>query len=71
MAKTYKAKTKDDEVSDKKDVVVEETELVDQVTELTLDSIDNKITQLEAVLAHWQAVRVDVDNEAKKVKLKT
>jgi len=79
FAKTYKAKTKDNEVEKIENVVIEESDSVVKVStaSFTLEKIDQHIADLqERILAlqqsiqEWQARRAEVLKEAKKIKLK-
>ena len=79
FAKTYKAKTKDNEVEKIENVVIEEADSVVTVStsSFTLEKIDQHIANLqERILAlqqsiqEWQARRVEVLKQAKKIKLK-
>lgn len=72
MAKTYKALTKDNEVDNVKDVIVEVNEqtIDEKKDKLTLAEIDKRIEFIENKLTYYQAERVEVEKEAKKVVLK-
>ena len=74
---SYEALTKDNEVTNKEMVQVEETATVDQKIIYTLSYINTriaviqtKIMSLQNELAEIQALKVLVDAEAAKVKLK-
>ena len=75
--KTYKAKTKDNEVSDIKSVVVESIELVEKVDFYTIAQIDNQIAEIQQKISdyqnkidYWETLKAEVLAEAEKVKLK-
>lgn len=73
----YIAVTHDDVVDEIGKVKVEETKDVEKKTVFTLNYIDEQIAKrqkriegLQAVIESYQAIRILVDVEAKKVKLK-
>ncbi len=77
MAKLYEAKTKDDEVTDKNMVQVEETQDVEKKTTYTLAYINTRIAVLQAQVTNIQTeiteleiLKTAVDFEAEKVILK-
>ena len=75
MAKSYKPKTKDDEVETIGQVQVEKNEDVVDVTFLTLNFLDTQINAKTSQIATLQITvlgieRTAVETEAKKVKLK-
>jgi len=79
FAKTYKAKTKDNEVEKIENVVIEEVDSVVKVStsSFTLEKIDQHIANLQKrilvlqqSIQDWQDRRVEVLKEAQKIKLK-
>lgn len=77
-AKTYKKHSADNIHKRIGEVQVEESELITKTTILTpdlintkIDQLTNKISDLQSELINWQAIKVKVDAEAKKVILNT
>ena len=78
MSKIFITKTKDNEVSNISDVIVESVESVEQKQQLSLKALDDEISKNQAwiderteLIQTLQLIRESVLNEAQKVKLKT
>lgn len=78
MAKTYKALTVDDTVETLGEVMVEVSEDVEKKQMLSLDGLDATIvreekyvTDYQASVIHLKTMRIALELEAKKVRLKT
>ena len=76
-AKTYNAITEDDQVASKEDVQVEEVETVERKTVYTLKSINlqledcySRIDDILTTIENLESLKILIDNEACKVKLK-
>ncbi len=78
MTKTYKALTADDTVETVGKVMVEVSEDIEKKQMLSLDGLDKTIadeekhvTNYQASVIHLKTMRVALELEAKKVKLRT
>jgi len=77
MTKIFITKTKDNEVSNISDVIVESVESVEQKQQLSLKALDEEISKNQGwiderteLIQTLQSIRESVLNEAEKIKLK-
>lgn len=77
MAKTYIAKSKDNEISDRNSIQVEESEAIESKRILTLSYINTQISvkngqiqNLQSEIAELQETKTAIETEANKVALK-
>ena len=77
MAKTYIAKSKDNEISDRNSIQVEESEAIESKRILTLSYINTQISvkngqiqNLQSEIAELQETKTAIEIEANKVALK-